>query len=169
LQKTGGKSSFKTNIEGLSAHIIVCSDTISKGINEDKSGKKIAEKLEGFGLQTKIEIIPDEATEIIKIIKTAKTDLLIFTGGTGVGPRDITPDTITPLLDTRLAGVEEQIRSYGQQRMPYAMLSRSVAGIINNRIILALPGSTKGAIECIDAVFPHLLHVFQVLKGNRHD
>ncbi|MBC7416559.1 MAG: bifunctional molybdenum cofactor biosynthesis protein MoaC/MoaB, partial [Pedobacter sp.] len=169
LQKKGGKSSFKIDTEGLSAHIVVCSDTISKGLGEDKSGKKIIEKLNAFGLKSELEVIPDEAEEIERIIKTAKADLLIFTGGTGVGPRDVTADTILPLLNTRLAGVEEQMRSYGQQRTPFAMLSRSIAGIIDNRIILALPGSLKGAEDGINAVFPHLCHVFQVLKGKRHD
>jgi cyclic pyranopterin phosphate synthase len=73
------------------------------------------------------------------------------------------------LLDIKLKGVEEQMRSYGQQRMPYAMLSRSIAGIKDGKLILALPGSTKGAAECMDAIFPHVLHVFKVITGKRHD
>lgn len=169
LKKSGGKSSFKTKTEGLSAKIIVCSDSVSKGEKVDRSGKLIVSKMESFGLDTDYEVIPDEQSDIERLVKESDTDLVIFTGGTGVGPRDVTPDAIRPLLDTTLKGVEEQMRRYGQDRMPYAMLSRSVAGIKNNRIILALPGSTKGAEECIDSVFPHLLHVFQVLKGTRHD
>ena len=86
-----------------------------------------------------------------------------------MGPRDVTPETIEPLLDLKLKGVEEQMRNYGQQRMPYAMLSRSVAGIMDGKVILALPGSTKGAVECMDAIFPHVLHVFKVIEGKRHD
>ena len=169
LKKTGGKSSFKTKTEGLTALVVVCSDSVSKGEKEDRSGKLIVSKMESFGLETDYEVIPDERSEIEQLVKKSENDLVIFTGGTGVGPRDVTPDAIRPLLDTTLAGVEEQMRRYGQDRMPYAMLSRSVAGIKGNRIILGLPGSTKGAEECIDAVFPHLLHVFQVLKGKRHD
>ncbi|UII26344.1 bifunctional molybdenum cofactor biosynthesis protein MoaC/MoaB [Fulvivirga maritima] len=169
LQKTGGKSSFKAPKETLSAKVVVCSDTISKGEKEDKAGKIIISKLEALGLSTDYVIIPDEAKDIAELVNTQTADLLIFTGGTGAGPRDVTPDTIRPLLDTTLQGVEEQIRSYGQQRTPFAMLSRSVAGIKNGKVILAFPGSSNAAKECMDAVFPHLLHVFEVLKGSRHD
>jgi cyclic pyranopterin phosphate synthase len=169
LQKKGGKSSYKVPSNGLSAQIVVCSDSVSNGEKEDRSGRIIVSKIESFGLITDYIIIPDKAEEIERLVKEQQTDLLIFTGGTGVGPRDVTPDTVRPLLDTVLSGVEEQMRNYGQQRTPYAMLSRSVAGIRNGKIILALPGSSKGAGECIDSVFPHLLHVFQVLKGTRHD
>ncbi|MEQ9051892.1 MAG: molybdopterin-binding protein, partial [Marinoscillum sp.] len=90
-------------------------------------------------------------------------------GGTGAGPRDHTPDTIAPLLETRLHGVEETMRRYGQERMPFAMLSRSMAGIRKGQVILAVPGSTAGATEAMDAVFPGLFHIFHVLKGGGHD
>lgn len=168
-QKKGGKSSFKVNSEGLTAQVVVCSDTVSEGRAEDKAGKTIASKLEKLGVKSEISIIPDESEQISSALKNSKTDMVIFTGGTGVGPRDVTPETIEPLLDMKLKGVEEQMRAYGQQRMPYAMLSRSVAGIKNGKIVLALPGSTKGAAECMDAIFPHVLHVFKVIEGKRHD
>jgi len=73
-----------------------------------------------------------------------------------------------PLLDRRIPGIEETIRDYGQQRMPYAMLSRSIAGTIKDTLVLALPGSTNGAKESMDAIFPHVLHSFKVLKGWQH-
>lgn len=168
-QKKGGKSSFKANSEALTAQIVVCSDTISKGKGEDKAGKMIAAKLKELGINSEIKIIPDEADEIRAALKNSNSDMVIFTGGTGAGPRDMTPETIEPMLDLKLKGVEEQMRNYGQQRMPYAMLSRSVAGIIDGKVVLALPGSTKGAAECIDAIFPHILHVFKVIEGKRHD
>lgn len=167
--KKGGKSMFKVNAEGLRAQVVVCSDTISKGIGEDKAGKTIVSKLEALGVKAERIIIPDEAEEIKAVLNKADSDLVIFTGGTGVGPRDVTPETIEPLLDIKLKGVEEQMRSYGQQRMPYAMLSRSIAGIKDGKLVLALPGSTKGAAECMDAIFPHVLHVFKVITGKRHD
>ena len=169
LQKTGGKSSFNTPTEGLTALIVVCSDSVSRGEKEDKSGKLIVAKMQDIGLETEYTVIPDERSEIDKLVKESNNDLVVFTGGTGVGPRDVTPDAIRPLLDTTLSGVEEEMRRYGQERTPYAMLSRSVAGIKDKKIILALPGSSNGAKECIDAVFPNLLHVFQVLKGTNHD
>jgi len=147
LKKSGGKSSFKTKTEGLSALIVVCSDSVSKGEKEDRSGKLIVSRMQALGLQTDYRIIPDERSKIENIVTESAQDLVIFTGGTGVGPRDVTPDAIRPLLDTKLSGVEEQMRRYGQERMPYAMLSRSVAGIKDNKIILGLPGSSKGAAD----------------------
>ncbi|MCP9199960.1 bifunctional molybdenum cofactor biosynthesis protein MoaC/MoaB [Gramella sp. GC03-9] len=167
--KKGGKSDFKPASEGLSALVVVCSDTISRGEGEDRAGKTISEKLEELGIVSEVRIIPDVVSEISSALKNSESDLIIFTGGTGAGPRDRTPEAVEPLLDIRLYGVEEQMRNYGQQRMPYAMLSRSVAGIMNEKLVLAFPGSTRGAAECMDAIFPHVLHVFKVIKGKRHD
>ena len=83
--------------------------------------------------------------------------------------RDVTPDAIIPLLDRRIPGIEEAIRAYGQERTPLSMMSRSVAGVAGNSFILALPGSTKGASESMDAVFPSVLHLFKIFKGASHD
>jgi cyclic pyranopterin phosphate synthase len=172
VEKTGGKSSFKRqDPSAISAAVIVCSDSISAGEKEDGAGKAIIEKLKSQGVEVKTyAIVPDE---LEKIRATAlelcnQVQLLIFTGGTGLSARDVTPEALEPILERRIPGIEEAIRSYGQQIMPYAMLSRSVVGTIGNCLILALPGSTKGASESIDAVFPHLLHVFKVLKGTTH-
>jgi len=83
--------------------------------------------------------------------------------------RDLTPEALENLIERRIPGIEEAIRAYGQQRTPYSMLSRSVVGTIGNTFVLALPGSTNGAKESMDAVFPAVLHVFGILKGARHD
>ena len=94
--------------------------------------------------------------------------LLLLVGGTGVSPRDITPDTVEPMLHRVLPGVMETARSYGQERMPYAMLSRSVAGFINDTLVLTLPGSLNGSKEYLDALFPQVLHAFDIITGERH-
>lgn len=170
VEKKGGKSSNKPYTKGLQASVVVCSDSVAAGNKEDRSGKAILEILKDHGLSDiAYQVIPDEPSDIENMIKAEAYDLLIFTGGTGAGPRDITPDTIEPLLDTKLEGVAETMRRYGQERMPFAMLSRSLAGIRNGKVILAVPGSKNGATEAMDAVLPHLFHVFHVLKGKRHD
>ena len=174
LTKKGGKSDFKNHFRtDLTAAVIVCSDTISAGGKEDKAGKAIIEILEAC--KVKIEdyiIIPDEKDIIQQkaiIYQKQGIDLIIYTGGTGLSARDITPEALIPLLDRRIPGIEEAIRNYGQDRTPYAMLSRSVAGTIENTLILALPGSTNGAKESMEAIFPSVLHIFGVLRGARHD
>ncbi len=173
ISKHGGKSSYKNRFPaGIKAAVFVCSDSIFAGDKEDKSGKIIVEKLGLSGVETShYEIIPDEV-EVIqeRTISFAKENqLVIFTGGTGLSPRDVTPEALESVLETRIPGIEEAIRKYGQDRMPYAMLSRSVVGTLSNALVLALPGSANGAKESMDAIFPHVLHVFHILKGNNHD
>ncbi|WP_140487313.1 bifunctional molybdenum cofactor biosynthesis protein MoaC/MoaB [Flavobacterium sp. GSA192] len=173
VEKKGGKSSYKNKFRDvLTAAVFVCSDSIFAGDKEDRSGKVIVEKLESYGVETThYEIIPDEVDFIQDRTKKYVQDnqLVIFTGGTGLSPRDVTPEALEPLLENRIPGIEEAIRNYGQDRMPYAMLSRSVAGTIGDSLVLALPGSVNGAKESMDAVFPHVLHVFHILKGSNHD
>ncbi len=173
VEKKGGKSSYKNRFRDvLKAAVFVCSDSIFAGDKEDRSGKVIVEKLESYGVETShYEIIPDEVDFIQDRTKKYAEDnqLVIFTGGTGLSPRDVTPEALEPLLENRIPGIEEAIRNYGQDRMPYAMLSRSVAGTIGDSLVLALPGSVNGAKESMDAVFPHVLHVFHILKGSNHD
>ncbi|MBQ4821057.1 bifunctional molybdenum cofactor biosynthesis protein MoaC/MoaB [Aquimarina sp. MMG016] len=173
LNKKGGKSSYRDNGKLYSATVIVCSDSISAGHKEDRAGKAIITKLEECKVNVdNYIIIPDEKDQIQEQVKQAQqagSDLIIFTGGTGLSPRDVTPEALKPLLDRQIPGIEEAIRSYGQDRMPYAMLSRSIAGVIGESVVLALPGSTNGAKESMEAIFPSVLHVFRILKGAKHD
>nr|WP_315174174.1 bifunctional molybdenum cofactor biosynthesis protein MoaC/MoaB [uncultured Flavobacterium sp.] len=173
LHKKGGKSDFgaKERLD-LSVAVIVCSDSVSAGKKEDRAGKVITDKVTNLGLKmSHYAIIPDEIGAIQTTINQLcedKKDLILLTGGTGLSNRDVTPEAVLPLLDRRIPGIEEAIRSYGQQRTPYAMLSRSVVGFKGNTLIMALPGSTAGASESMDAVFPSVLHLFQLLNGFNH-
>ena len=174
LKKKGGKSDYIDRFKKeLQAAVIVCSDTISAGQKEDKAGKAIIAKLESCGVAIpEYHVIPDETASIQEKAKScveAGLDLLIFTGGTGLSKRDVTPEALANIIERKIPGIEEAIRAYGQDRTPYSMLSRSVAGTINKTLVLALPGSTNGAKESMDAIFPSALHIFRILKGARHD
>ena len=172
VEKKGGKTDYKEAAEGLTASVIVCSDSIFAGKKEDKAGKAIIAHLERYAIPATYTIIPDEVADIQSRVKEAVsvgTSLVLITGGTGLSPRDVTPEAVRPLLDKEIEGIAETIRSYGQDRTPYAMLSRSVVGTIGNSLVLALPGSTKGAAESMEAIFPAVLHIFKVLKGARHE
>jgi molybdenum cofactor biosynthesis protein MoaC len=173
LRKEGGKSDpGKEMDEEISCAVVVCSDSISKEENTDSSGKAIAERLKQYGLtMVNYEVLPDDL-EIIRskaeTLTSKNIDLIIFTGGTGLSPRDVTPEAISPLIETPIPGIMEAVRHYGQQRMPYAMLSRGVAGFIKNSLVLTLPGSLRAVNEAMDALFPHLLHIFKVRAGYGH-
>ncbi len=173
VSKKGGKSDIKNQqADELNCAVIVCSDTISKGEGVDTAGKLAMQRLEQYGLKTKTyEIIADEVALIqnkAEALCSTETDLVLFIGGTGLSPRDVTPEAISPLIETTIPGIMEAARSYGQQRTPYAMLSRGVAGFIKNTLVITLPGSVNAVNETMDALFPQLLHVFKVHEGYRH-
>ncbi|MCF0073531.1 bifunctional molybdenum cofactor biosynthesis protein MoaC/MoaB [Dyadobacter sp. CY261] len=173
LEKKGGKSDRKAAPEGLKVAVVVCSDSISKGIGEDKSGKKIIEKLGAFQLEVSdYSIVADEKAGIqakLRALQRADCDLVLLTGGTGLSHRDVTPEAVSELFDREIPGIAETARRYGQERIPTSMLSRSAAGFIGEMLVIAMPGSTGGVTEYIDALFPHVLHVFNVLEGKKHD
>lgn len=172
LEKKGGKSDIKDSGEGIIASVIVCSDSIFEGKKEDKAGKAIISSLEKNKVNINdYAVIPDEIAEIQSKIRLYAEDgisLVMITGGTGLSKRDVTPEAVRPLLDREIPGVAEAIRNYGQQRTPYSMLSRSLAGMIGDTLVIALPGSTKGAEESMDSIFPGILHIYKILNGGKH-
>ena len=173
VSKKGGKSQYADILhKKLKSAVVVCSDSISAGKKQDFAGKAIIAKLEKVNVDTEdYTIIPDEIPAIQAKVQTLcddKFDLIIITGGTGLSPRDVTTEAIRPMLDREIPGIAEAARQYGQQHMPYAMLSRSIAGLKGKTLILALPGSTRGAEESMDALFPFILHIFKVAEGMPH-
>ncbi|TDQ11043.1 bifunctional molybdenum cofactor biosynthesis protein MoaC/MoaB [Pedobacter metabolipauper] len=173
LKKSGGKSDLKNSLfPEIKAAVIVCSDSIFEKNAEDVSGKAIISRLEQFGIDTiHYEILPDHADlirEKAAALSGPEHQLLLFTGGTGLSPRDVTPDAIAPLIERKIDGIMETARRYGQERMPYAMLSRGIAGFIGETLVLTFPGSKSGVAESMDALFPQILHLFKINKGQKH-
>jgi cyclic pyranopterin phosphate synthase len=174
VSKTGGKSDFADRRETpLRAAVLVMSDSIAEGKKEDHSGRLIAARLKEEGLEVvDYRIIPDEVDVIrealLRYADESRVDLVITTGGTGLGPRDRTPEVMAELIEREVPGIPEATRAFGQARTPYAMLSRGKAGIRGSTLIINLPGSRKGAAESLDALFPGLLHAFHMLRGEGH-
>ena len=172
-EKKGGKSDIKYAYpETLKIAVITCSDSISNGLGVDKSGEIVVENLKKHHLTVaNKKVIADDYDTIQKEAKQLINDgyqLILFTGGTGLSMRDVTPDAIRPLIERDVPGVMEAARDYGQQRTPYAMLSRGIAGFAGESLIITLPGSPKGAEETMQAIFPYILHVFRVKEGVKH-
>ncbi|MCB0794597.1 MAG: bifunctional molybdenum cofactor biosynthesis protein MoaC/MoaB [Flavobacteriales bacterium] len=167
VEKKGGKSDWKDRFDKpVKAAVLVISDSVSSGKKEDKAGSAIAQRLEALEVEiAEMNVVPDEPEQIAEQIRgwaKEALDLILTTGGTGLSPRDRTPEAIAPLLDREVPGIMEAARSYGQERMPWAMMSRGIAGMIGRTLVITLPGSTRGAQETMDALFPFVMHVVKV-------
>jgi len=167
LEKKGGKSDWKDRFDmPVRAAVLVISDSVASAKKEDKGGVAVVERLKKLGVECNgTTVLPDEPEAIAAQVKAWAAegiDLILTTGGTGLSLRDRTPEAIAPILDREVPGIMEAARSYGQERMPWAMMSRGVAGMIRRTLVITLPGSTRGAQETMDALFPFVLHVVKV-------
>lgn len=173
VEKTGGKSDYQESLpQDFKAAVIVTSDGTAAGKRKDRSGQIIKKRLEDFGI-THVEyiILPDTIEEIQRSLLhffEKKFNLVITTGGTGLGPRDVTVEATKRVIDREIPGIMEAARTFGQQRTPYAMLSKGIAGLRGNMLILNLPGSSKGTEESLDAIFPAMLHGYKMMGGGGH-
>lgn len=173
LEKQGGKSDNNKFINSeLKAAVIVCSDSAFRGEKEDTSGKAIIAALEKYEIHNiDYHVIQDDFDTIQSNLinhKENNFDLVIFTGGTGLSSRDVTPDAVLPLIDRNIPGIMETARNFGQQRIKTAMLSRGVSGFSGKTLVLTLPGSKKAVEESMEALFPQILHVFQLNDNQIH-
>ena len=171
LEKQGGKSDFAAP-DSWTAGVIVISDRVAADEMEDVSGPVLVDGLFERGAAavdkaTFADMAPGVAEQILKWSGQGK-DVILLTGGTGVGPRDATPELVLPMLKLRLQGVEEALRNYSQDRVRTAMFSRSVAGIVGTSIVIALPGSPAACQDALDALFPAILHAKGMIRGGSH-
>jgi molybdenum cofactor biosynthesis protein MoaC len=174
VRKKGGKSDFSDSFKkDIKTAVLVISDSTHAGKRKDKSGTMIREFLADKAVQVELyEVLPDVkeviADRLRQMADDEKVKLIFTTGGTGLSPRDVTPEATLAVIDRSVPGIVEAIRSFGRDRTPFAMLSRGEAGVRGDCVIINLPGSSKGAQESLQSLFPGLLHIFPMMQGKGH-
>ncbi len=173
ISKRGGKSDFTPDVAGRRAAVVVISDSVAAGDVEDRSGALICKSLVDRGFDVTVrDVVSDDAAAIGSVVRACVddggVDVVITTGGTGLGPRDVTPEALHDVIERPLPAIGEALRAYGQQRIPTAMLSRSCAGIRGNAVVVCLPGSVAAVEESMAVLLPALGHVFAIMAGARH-
>ncbi len=156
------------------ACVLTVSTKGARGERKDESGEQLAEMLARLPAEiVGRAVVSDESAEIRRQLqewlRAADPHLIVLTGGTGLGPRDVTPQALEPLLDYQVPGIAEAMRAAGLRKTPHAMLSRSVAGVAGRTLLLALPGSPRGASDSLDAVLEALPHALRTLRDEVSD
>ena len=154
----------------FTAAVLTISDKGARGERHDESGRVVQQCLAPLGIRwARYEVVPDEREIILARLKEwvdeAGLDLIITTGGTGLSPRDVTPEATLAIVDRLAPGFTEAMRAESLKKTPLAMLSRAVAGIRKNTLIINLPGSPKAVAECLEVILPALPHAIETLRG----
>lgn len=154
--------------------LLTVSDRCSRGEQEDVTGPMLSDVLAAAGFEVvELGLVPDEGerieAELIRLADQVGADVVFTNGGTGVGPRDVTPEATTAVIDRPAPGIPEAMRVGGLAQTPMAMLSRGVAGIRGNTLVVNLPGSPRGARECLDILLPALGHALEMIAGAGHE
>lgn len=149
---------------------ITISDAVDQGRREDKSGEVLAQAVQGAGWElVDTTVIPDDRRRIESLIRRLcdedRADVILTTGGTGLGPRDVTPEAMLAVMDRTVPGLAEAMRAYGIEQTPFAMLSRSVAGTRKKTLIICFPGNPKAVQEGLEVVIPVIPHAVEILRG----
>jgi len=158
----------------ITAAILTASDRSYRGEREDVSGKVLENKVSGFGIKVTEKVtLPDQQDllekEMARLADEAKVDLIFTTGGTGLSPRDFTPDATLEVIDKEVTGLAEAMRYYSLSKTPHAMLSRAVCGIRKQTLIINFPGSPKAIEENFEVISPALYHAVEIIKGEAGD
>lgn len=158
----------------MRAAILTLSDKGARGEREDLSGPALSDWLIQKGVVVEcMSLIPDDFEQIVTTLEkwtdSLATDLILTTGGTGVSPRDITPEATDKVIDRELPGFAERMRQESLKKTPHAIISRAIAGIRRRTLIINLPGSPKGAIENLEAVWPAIPHAIAKIQGDPSD
>ena len=177
LEKSGGKSGqASSQPHGTDFRprtgIVILSDSVAAGQREDLSGSILAAGFQAAGCEiVEVVALPDEPDQLLATARRLLSDgveLLLTSGGTGLGPRDRTIAALEPLLEGRLPGVEQALHAYGRARVPAAMLSRLVAGTVGQSIIVCLPGNPAAAGDALQVLVPTLFHAYDIMRGGGH-
>lgn len=153
------------------AGVITVSDRGAAGLRKDLSGPEVERRLNDIGIDVRHRVvIPDEIDcirdKLLEFADTYNLDLVVTTGGTGVAPRDVTPDATLGVIDKELPGLAEAMRRESHKITPHALISRAVAGIRGRTLIVNLPGSPRGASENLAVIAPALVHAIEKIKGD---
>ena len=150
------------------AHVITCSDRASSGVYEDRSGALLAELLSGRFTTSGPQVVPDDRAAIAAAIRAAGTDVVITTGGTGLGPRDVTPEATMDVADRVVPGIAERLRAASVATVPTAVLSRGVAVVTGRTLVVNLPGSVGGVRDGMAELLLVLDHACDQISGGDH-
>ena len=156
------------------AAILIASDRAFGGIRKDQTGPALRQKLIELGYEdVSLEVVPDEQTQIEKVlgswIDQGDISLILTSGGTGVAPRDVTPEATLNVIERRVPGIEEKMRFESSMTTPNAILSRGVVGVAGKTMIINLPGSPIGALENLNVIAPVLTHALDLINGKKPD